>query len=94
MLNVGDDVTVKVLLKVGGIDQTFTVTAERSLASTSPSVATIVDRQFAANLPLNGRSFQSLISMTPGVVVTPTAFDDQGQFSVNGQRRGRQLLHD
>ena len=86
VLNVGDDVTVKVLLKVGGIDQTFTVTAERSLASTSPSVATIVDRQFAANLPLNGRSFQSLIAMTPGVVVTPTAFDDQGQFSVNGQR--------
>jgi len=79
-------VTVKVLLKVGGIDQTFTVTAERSLASTSPAVATIVDRQFAANLPLNGRSFQSLISMAPGVVVTATAFDDQGQFSVNGQR--------
>ena len=24
--------------------------------------------------------------LTPGVVVTTTAFDDQGQFSVNGQR--------
>ena len=24
--------------------------------------------------------------LTPGVVVTQTAFDDQGQFSVNGQR--------
>src|SRR6202008_26966 len=38
------------------------------------------------NLPLNGRSFQALISLTPGVVVTATRFDDQGQFSVNGQR--------
>jgi hypothetical protein len=38
------------------------------------------------NLPLNGRSFQTLIMLTPGVVVTPTVFDDQGQFSVNGQR--------
>jgi TonB dependent receptor len=38
------------------------------------------------NIPLNGRSFQTLIMLTPGVVVTQTAFDDQGQFSVNGQR--------
>jgi hypothetical protein len=92
VLNVGDDVTVTVLLKVGGIDRTLTVTAERSLASTSPSVATVVDRQFAANLPLNGRSFQSLIAMTPGVVVTPAVFDDQGQFSVNGQRADANYL--
>jgi len=30
--------------------------------------------------------FQTLIMLTPGVVVTATRFDDQGQFSVNGQR--------
>src|SRR5215472_5237157 len=36
--------------------------------------------------PLNGRSFQTLIMLTPGVVVVATAFDDQGQFSINGQR--------
>src|SRR5208282_1663526 len=47
---------------------------------------TVVDRTFADNLPLNGRSFQTLIMLTPGVVVTQTAYDDQGQFSVNGQR--------
>ncbi len=86
VLNVGDDVTVNVLLKVGAVDQTLTVMGDPSLISTSPTVASVVDRQFAADLPLNGRSFQSLISMTPGVVVTTTAFDDQGQFSVNGQR--------
>ena len=45
-----------------------------------------MDRTFVENLPLNGRSFQTLIMLTPGVVVTATAFDDQGQFSVNGQR--------
>ena len=27
-----------------------------------------------------------MILLTPGVVVTATAFDDQGQFNVNGQR--------
>ncbi len=46
----------------------------------------MIDHTFVQNLPLNGRSFQTLIILTPGVVVTATAFDDQGQFSVNGQR--------
>jgi hypothetical protein len=46
----------------------------------------LIDHTFVDNFPLNGRSFQTLIMLTPGVVVTATAFDDQGQFSVNGQR--------
>ncbi len=49
-------------------------------------IATVVDRQFVANLPLNGRSFQSLILLTPGVVVTVAGGGNVGQFSVNGQR--------
>ncbi len=54
--------------------------------TTSGAVSTVIDRAFVENLPLNGRSFQTLIMLTPGVVVTPTSFNDQGQFSVNGQR--------
>jgi len=46
----------------------------------------VVDRTFVENLPLNGRSFQTLIMLTPGVVITPTTLTYQGQFSVNGQR--------
>ena len=37
-------------------------------------------------MPLNGRSFSSLLDLTPGVVLNATNFYDQGQFSVNGQR--------
>src|SRR5208283_2907895 len=38
-------------------------------------------------MPLNGRSFQSLIFMTPGVIIaTGATGDNAGQFSVNGQR--------
>jgi hypothetical protein len=48
----------------------------------SATVGTTIDRQFVANLPLNGRTFQSLIALAPGVVLTP----GDGQFSVNGQR--------
>src|SRR5262249_50438118 len=52
----------------------------------SATVSTVVDRTAVENLPLNGRSFQTLIMLTPGVVVTTTNLADQGQFSVNGQR--------
>jgi hypothetical protein len=46
------------------------VSAEVARISISPAVSTVVDRTFVESLPLNGRSFQSLISMTPGVVLT------------------------
>lgn len=52
----------------------------------SPAVQTVFDREIVQNLPLNGRSFQSLIELTPGVVLTPASFANPGQFSVNGQR--------
>ncbi len=35
---------------------------------------------------MNGRSFQTLIQLTPGVALTANAGRDNGQFSVNGQR--------
>jgi carboxypeptidase family protein len=71
-------------LSIGSVSESVTVEAKATEISTS--VNTIVDRQFVENLPLNGRSFQSLIQLTPGVVVTPTSNSDSGQFSVNGQR--------
>jgi hypothetical protein len=87
IMHVGDALTLDVELTLGPLADAVTVEAGPTLPNTtSASVSTVVDREFVANLPLNGRSFQSLITMTPGVVVTPTAFDDQGQFSVNGQR--------
>ena len=74
-------------LDVGSASETITVQANAvNVNTTDSTVSTVVDRTFADNIPLNGRSFQTLIMLTPGVVVTQTAFDDQGQFSVNGQR--------
>src|SRR5258707_4179674 len=74
-------------MTLGAASETVTVEAGAPLVNTeSATVSTLIDRRFVENLPLNGRSFQTLIMLTPGVVVTPTAFNDQGQFSVNGQR--------
>lgn len=85
-LNVNDQRSLKIELKAGNVGAEVQVTTEPSLIEESPAVGTVVDRQFVKNLPLNGRSFQSLFELTPGVVLTPSGANEQGQFSVNGQR--------
>lgn len=86
-LNVQDSVVENFSLQVGSVSESVTVTADQlNVNTTDASVSTIVDRQFAENLPMNGRSFQTLIQLTPGVVITPSNAYDSGQFSANGQR--------
>ncbi|MGB9069285.1 MAG: TonB-dependent receptor [Candidatus Acidiferrales bacterium] len=86
-LHVQDQVSINFALQLGSVSETITVEAGTPLVNTqNATVSTVVDRQFAENLPLNGRSFQTLIQLTPGVVVVPSNFNDNGQFSVNGQR--------
>src|SRR3981081_632942 len=87
ILNVLDARAINFDLPVGAVSETITVEGGASMVDTeSAAVSTVVDRQFAENLPLNGRSFQSLIQLTPGVVLTANNGVDTGQFSVNGQR--------
>jgi hypothetical protein len=86
-VNVLDRLEQHVKLEVGPVTADVRVGVSTLHLNTSDgTVSTVIDRDVIDNLPLNGRSVQTLIMMTPGVVVTPTAFDDQGQFSVNGQR--------
>ncbi|MBD0369798.1 MAG: TonB-dependent receptor [Pyrinomonadaceae bacterium] len=85
-LNTGDQLALKIKLKVGEIGETVTVKGEDSVTQQGLSVATVVNRQLVENLPLNGRGFQSLFELAPGTVLTKATFNEQGQFSVNGQR--------
>jgi hypothetical protein len=86
-LEVGQNARLDFKLQVGTVEQTVTVSGEAPLVNTTDgTVSTVVDRQFAENLPMNGRSFQTLIQLTPGVVVVPSNSSDSGQFTVNGQR--------
>jgi hypothetical protein len=87
IVNVQDHLEQNFRLQLGSVAESITVTAGAPLVNTSDAtVSTVVDRQFAENLPLNGRSFQTLIQLTPGVVVVPSNYSDNGQFSINGQR--------
>jgi len=86
-LHVQDALAIDFQMTLGSTSETVTVESGTPLLNTdSATVSTVIDQTFVGNFPLNGRSFQTLIQLTPGVVVTATAFDDQGQFSVNGQR--------
>src|SRR5437762_1884076 len=87
ILHVQDALKLDFEMTLGDVSETVTVEAGALLVNTeSATVSTVIDRTFVENLPLNGRSFQTLIALTPGVVFTATTFNDQGQFSVNGQR--------
>ena len=87
IINIQDNPEENFKLSVGNVSESITVRADTiNLNTTDGSVSTVVDRNFTDNLPLNGRSFQSLIMLTPGVAVTATDSFNQGQFSVNGQR--------
>ena len=87
LLSVQDRVEQNFFLDIGSTTETITVEAGAGMINTQDAtVSTVVDRQFADKLPLNGRSFQSLIELTPGVVLTPNNGSETGQFSINGQR--------
>jgi hypothetical protein len=85
-LSAQDAVGRNFTMQVGSIIQSITLTASGQQVNISPAVGTVVNQQFVQNLPLNGRSFQSLIGLTPGVVFVPETSAGSGEFSVNGQR--------
>jgi len=86
-LHIQDALEIDLEMTVGSPSETVTVQDDVPLVDAeSASVSTVIDRTYLENLPLNGRSLQTLLLLTPGVALTATAFDDQGQFSVSGQR--------
>jgi hypothetical protein len=93
LLNVGDDRAMRLSLKVGSTEQSVIVDGTgATINTTDGSVSTVVGRRFVENLPLNGRSLQDLILLTPGVITaspqnnTSVGVGNSGDFSVNGQR--------
>jgi hypothetical protein len=87
VLHVQDALTIDFEMSIGPVSESVTVAAGAPLLETSGgTVSTLIDNRFVENMPLNGRSFGSLINQTPGVVLVPTNFLEEGQFSVNGQR--------
>ncbi len=85
VLNVGDEKGLAIQMKVGDVAAEVTVEASATLSNESAAISTVVDSNLVENMPLNGRSLQPLIQLSPGVTLLPTN-DASGGFVVNGQR--------
>lgn len=86
-VNVQDTLSRNFALRVGSTSESVTVNgADVGMMNTqSATVGTVVDQQFVQNMPLNGRSFQDLMYMQPGVVLFANEAGN-ATFSANGMR--------
>ncbi len=67
-LDVNQNVTQDFALKVGAASETVTVSSSSELIdATSATLGTVVETREVTDLPLNGRSFTSLLTLAPGI---------------------------
>jgi hypothetical protein len=68
-LVVGQDATVNLRLRIGEISQQIKVSGDAEVVSTSThDISGLVGERQIKNLPLNGRSYDLLMTLNPGVV--------------------------
>src|SRR5205823_385884 len=83
---------VDATLKAGQVSTTVEVSGEElpQVETTTDTLGTTFTAQQAKDLPLNGRDFQKMIFLTPGVSGSPDQITDSpgsyGIFSMNGAR--------
>ena len=87
VVHVEDALAINFTLPIGAASEIVTVEGGAPIINTeNASVGTVIDRNFVEQLPLNGRSFNTLLQLTPGVVIAPSSPTAPGQFSIAGQR--------
>jgi len=90
-VTVGAQIVVDFSLPVGQQQQTVTVQGEASqVETTTAAVSNLVESTQMRELPLNGRNFSQLITLSPGVVSVPATgsnfFGGGNTYSVSGSR--------
>ncbi len=71
-LEVGKDVRIDVQLTPGQVNQTITVSESvPQLDTTTATVTGTLNTQTIADIPLNGRNYQNLLQLRPGVTTKP-----------------------
>ncbi len=91
-VEVSSERRIDVALQPGQLAQTVEVVGEElpMVESTSNTLGGIVESKVVTSLPVNGRDYQKLIFLVPGVTGSPDQITDSpgayGIFSVNGAR--------
>ena len=90
-VEVGTNSRVDFTLQPGAQTQTVTVTSEApAVDTTDATLGGTVSNAAILALPLNGRNFERLLQLRPGVATNPGA--GAGESSTNGRRTGNDLL--
>jgi hypothetical protein len=98
-LEVGQEAVVNFRLELGEFVQEVSVSEEAPVVNvTTASVSGTVNERQIKDLPLNGRSFDSLITLNPGTInysalkSVNTSTSNGNTFSVSGRRTGENLF--
>ena len=100
-LSIGATIVVNFALPVGQVKETVNVEAETTQVETQTSeVSTLISPAQMRDLPLNGRNFEQLITLAPGVstvgaalnAVTGRLYGMQDNYSVAGSRPTGQMF--
>ena len=85
LLTVGQSINLPVAMKVSGVAETLTVTTGMPVIDTSrTAAATTIDQATIESIPILGRKFEDLLTLTPGVSVVQGPDGDEISFA--GQR--------
>jgi outer membrane receptor protein involved in Fe transport len=90
-LGVGQEISLDLTLKIGGVQETVVVSGKTALVETQSGLGTMVDTKDIDELPTIARDFSSLAKMAPGTTEatagtnagTGVSFGGQRQFSNN-----------
>lgn len=98
-LQVGQQAVVNMRLELGELAQQIVVSEETPIVNTTNApVSGVVSEREVKDLPLNGRSFDNLITLNPGAVnfsalhSAQTSTSNGNTFSVDGRRTGENLF--
>src|SRR5207253_7028684 len=91
-LTTGERVRLDVEMLPGGVDESVTVAADaRLLRTESGSLGQVINNRKIVDLPLNGRTFVSLVALAPGIALPQASFFPR----INGGRpRTNEYLFD
>jgi Carboxypeptidase regulatory-like domain/TonB-dependent Receptor Plug Domain len=101
VLTVGSNAVADFSLPVGEVAETVVVEgATTQVETTSAEISALIGQQQVQNLPLNGRNFEQLILLAPGVQTVTTGaqtsfYGRESSYSIAGSRpEGQELLLD
>jgi len=87
-LGVGQDFTMNLVLKVGGVQEAITVSGKAALVETQSTLGTMIEKKDIDDLPTVARDFASLARLAPGTTASNYSGTNLGTgVSFGGQRQ-------